>query len=254
MQNLREKTALVTGASRGIGKAIAKRLAHDGAWVAVHYGRDKKAAEQTVAEITESGGRAFSVQADLGSMMGVERLFEQLDTLTIKHTGSTSLDILVNNAGIGTQGSIETTTEKQFDELIAVNIKAPFFIIQKALPRLRTGGRIVNISSAETRIAFPASIAYGLTKGALNTMTLPLAKQLGERGITVNTILPGYTETDINAEILSDPSVREYAVGMTALGRLGHVSDIADAAAFLASEDSRWVTAQILDVSGGIRL
>lgn len=137
---------------------------------------------------------------------------------------------------------------------MAVNIKAPFFLIQQTLQLLRAEGRIINISSAEVRLGFTGSIAYGLSKGALNTMTLPLAKHLGERGITVNTIMPGYTKTDINAKLLDNPEIRNFATNSSVFGRIGQVEDIADAVAFLASSDSRWVTGQILDVSGGFCL
>lgn len=168
--------------------------------------------------------------------------------------GTSDIDILVNNAGIGTQGTIENTTEEIFDEILAVNIKAPFFLIQQALPQLREQGRIINISSAEVRLGLTGSIAYGLSKGALNTMTLPLAKHLGERGITVNTIMPGYTKTDINTKLLDDPEIRKFATESSVFNRIGQVEDIADAVAFLASSESRWITGQILDVSGGFRL
>jgi NAD(P)-dependent dehydrogenase (short-subunit alcohol dehydrogenase family) len=254
MKNLDGKIALVTGASRGIGRSIAKRLAHDGALVAIHYGRNKTAADQTVKEIESNGGNAFLVEAELSSISGVKKLIEQLDYELKTRVGTSVIDILVNNAGIGTQGTIEDTTEEVFDEIIAVNIKAPFFLIQQTLPRLREQGRIINISSAEVRIGLTGSIAYGLSKGALNTMTLPLAKHLGERGITVNTIMPGYTKTDINAKLLDDPEIRNFATKASVFGRLGQVEDIADAVAFLASSDSRWITGQILDVSGGFRL
>ncbi|MCW9134282.1 SDR family oxidoreductase [Bacillus paramycoides] len=254
MKNLDGKIALVTGASRGIGRAIAKRLAQDGALVAIHYGRNKTAADQTIREIESNGGKAFLVEAELNSISGVKKLIEQLDNELQTRVGTSVIDILVNNAGIGTQGTIEDTTEEAFDEIIAVNIKAPFFLIQQTLPRLREQGRIINISSAEVRIGLTGSIAYGLSKGALNTMTLPLAKHLGERGITVNTIMPGYTKTDINTKLLDDPEIRNFATKSSVFGRLGQVEDIADAVAFLASSDSRWITGQILDVSGGFRL
>lgn len=254
MKHLDGKVALVTGASRGIGRSIAKRLAQDGALVAIHFGRNKTAADQTIREIESNGGKAFTVEAELNSISGVKKLIEQLDNELQLRVGTSAIDILVNNAGIGTQGTIEDTTEEAFDEIIAVNIKAPFFLIQQALPRLREQARIINISSAEVRIGLTGSIAYGLSKGALNTMTLPLAKHLGERGITVNTIMPGYTQTDINAKLLDDPEIRNFATDSSVFKRLGKVEDIADAVAFLASSDSRWITGQILDVSGGFLL
>lgn len=254
MKNLEGKIALVTGASRGIGRAIAKRLAQDGALVAIHFGRNKAAAYQTISEIELNGGKAFSIEAELNSISGVTKLIEQLEQELQKRVGTSNIDILVNNAGIGTQGTIENTTEEIFNEILAVNIKAPFFLIQQALPRLREQGRIINISSAEVRLGLTGSIAYGLSKGALNTMTLPLAKHLGERGITVNTIMPGYTKTDINTKLLDDPEIRKFATESSVFNRIGQVEDIADAVAFLASSESRWITGQILDVSGGFQL
>ncbi|TRZ38003.1 SDR family oxidoreductase [Niallia circulans] len=254
MKNLTGKIALVTGASRGIGSAIAKRLAEEGALVAVHYGSNKDAANITVKEIVSAGGNAFAIQANLHSLDGVHKLIAQLDEDLHNRTGAAAFDILVNNAGIGTQGTIEDTTENIFDEIIDINLKAPFFLIQQAFPRLREKGRIINISSAEVRIGLTGSICYGLSKGALNTMTLPLAKHLGPRDITVNTIMPGYTKTDINIKLLDDLEIRKFATESSVFNRLGQVEDVADAAAFLASSDSRWITGQILDVSGGFRL
>jgi len=245
---------LVTGASRGIGRAIAKRLADDGAIVAVHYGSNQKAADATVKEIIAAGGDAFSIPADLQSLHGVKKLLQQLDEKLLEKTSSVSFDILVNNAGIGTQGTIENTTEEIFDEIIDINIKASFFLIQNATPRLREKGRIINISSAEVRIGLTGSIAYGLSKGALNTMTLPLAKHLGERDITVNTIMPGYTKTDINSKLLDNPEIKKFATESSVFHRLGKVEDIADVVSFLASSDSRWITGQIIDASGGFSL
>ncbi|MBJ8027839.1 SDR family oxidoreductase [Bacillus cereus group sp. N21] len=248
---LKGKVALVTGASRGIGRAIAKRLANDGALVAVHYGNRKSDAEETVQEIQSNGGSAFSINGNLKSLHGVESLYQSLDDKLQKHTGENKFDILVNNAGIGPGAFIEETTEDFFDQMISVNTKAPFFIIQQALSRLRDNSRIINISSAATRISLPDFIAYSMTKGAINTMTFTLAKQLGARGITVNAILPGFIKTDMNAELLSDPMMKRYATEISAFRRLGEVEDIADTAAFLASSDSRWVTGQLIDVSGG---
>ncbi|MEH1997656.1 MAG: SDR family oxidoreductase [Nostoc sp.] len=253
-QLLENKVALVTGASRGIGRAIALRLAQDGAFVAVHYGRNADAANTVVQEIKANGGAAFSVQAELGTLANVYALYEALDAALNQQIGTNQFDILVNNAGIAPRVTIEETTEAIFDELIAVNVKAPFFLIQQALPRLRDGGRIINLSSGVTRIAFPDVAAYSLTKGAINTLTLLLAKQLGVRNITVNSLAPGIIDTEMNAEILSDEASQKFAASLSALGRVGQPSDVADAAAFLASSDSRWVTGQYLDVTGGSNL
>lgn len=253
-ESLKGKIAVVTGASRGIGRAIALRLAHDGALVAVHYGRNKKSADSTVNEIEAQGGKAFSVGVELNAVATVEQLFKQLDAELTKRTGSNQFDILVNNAGVAPDSPVETTTEAVYDEVFAVNAKVPFFVSQKALPRLRDGGRIINISSGVTRIAFPQKAAYAMTKGALNILTLELAKALGPRNITVNSLAPGFTETDMAADILSDPKGREFASSASTFNRVGQPSDIADAAAFLASHDGRWVTGQYLDATGGARL
>ncbi|MBB5956363.1 NAD(P)-dependent dehydrogenase (short-subunit alcohol dehydrogenase family) [Saccharothrix tamanrassetensis] len=231
------KTALVTGASRGIGRAIALRLARDGVRVVVHYARDAEAAEEVVSL---AGGGAFAVRATLPDE--IDALFEPL----------TELDIVVNNAGIGLSKPIPEVTAEEFDEVFAVNVRAPFFVVQKALPLLRDGGRIVNISSGVTRIPFPEGIAYAMTKGALDTFTLSLAAALGPRGITVNTVAPGVVDTDINAAWLrDDPAARSAVAGWSVLGRVGEPSDIADVVSFVASDDARWVTGAWLDATGG---
>ena len=183
MSKLTGKTALVTGASRGIGKAIAERLAADRALVAVHYGRNEAAAKSTVAAIEQAGGRAFIVGADLGVARDFDTLFAGLKA----GLAGSPLDILVNNAGgaLGT-GSIEKTTPGEFDRLIALNMRTPFFIIQRALPLFRDGGRIINISSADARIAITGELAYSMAKGAINVLSRTLAHAVGGRGITVN--------------------------------------------------------------------
>lgn len=253
-ESLKGKVAVVTGASRGIGRAIAIRLGRDGALVAVHYGRNQQSAQSTVHDIEAAGGAAFDVGVELGSLESVEQLFKKLDAELSKRTGSNKFDILVNNAGVAPDSSVATATERTYDEVFALNAKVPFFVSQKALPRLRDGGRIINISSGVTRIAFPQKAAYAMTKGALNILTLELAKELGARNITVNSLAPGFTETDMSANLLSDPKGRQFASSASAFGRVGQPDDIADAAAFLASHDGRWVTGQYLDVTGGALL
>jgi len=247
----KEKVALVTGASRGIGRAIASRLASDGVLVVVHYGRNQKAAAATVREIEKKGGRASPVQADLSSLEGVRALFRAMDKRLQDLLGTRKFDILVNNAGIPLAAGIGQTTEGEFDKLVAVNMKAPFFIIQQALPRLRDGGRIINISSGTSRIAFPEEVAYAMTKAALNSFTLSLAKQLGPRGITVNAVAPGIIATDFHGDWLRSPKARKFAASVAALGRVGLPEDIADVVAFLASSDARWITGAFIDATGG---
>ncbi len=254
MGKLNGRTAIVTGGSRGIGRSIALRLAEEGALVAVHYGRNRAAGEAVVKEIEQRGGAAFAVGAELGSTSQIERLFDSLDTQLHERTGNGQLDILVNNAGLGLPVTIEETTEQAFDEIMAVNVKAPFFIIQQALSRLRNDGRIINLSSAVTRISLPALPAYSMTKGAINVLTLALANQLGPRGITINAILPGFVETDMNASTLQSPEGRQYGAEFSIFGRWGQPGDIADIAAFLASPDSRWITGHLIDASGGSHL
>ncbi|WP_409464067.1 SDR family NAD(P)-dependent oxidoreductase [Amycolatopsis sp. GA6-003] len=245
-----QKVALVTGGGKGIGRAIATRLAHDGALVAVHYGSDETAAKDTVAAIESEGGRAFAVQATLGVDGDAETLVDRLSAELRARAGEVALDILVNNAATGA-GSIAATTAEEFDRVFAVNVKAPFFLVQRLLPVLRDGGRIVNISSADTRIALPFELAYSMTKGALDVFTRSLAQELGERGITVNGVAPGPTPTDRTAHMFADERMRAGMAGASALGRVAETADIADVVAFLASADSRWVTGQVVDATGG---
>lgn len=254
MSKLKDKVALVTGASRGIGRAVAMRLAQEGALVAIHYGKKRDVAEEVVREIERSGGSAFTLGAELGSLDGIQVLYEALDEALKERTGDTRFDILVNNAGIALTASIEETTEEAFDEIMAINVKAPFFLTQQALPRLLDEGRIINLSSAITRISLPAIPAYSMTKGAINSLTLALSNQLGPRGITINAIQPGFVATDMNTAMLQDPAGQKFGADFSIFGRWGQPEDIADVAAFLASSDSRWVTGQLIDASGGSHL
>lgn len=254
MEKLKGKAALVTGASRGIGRAIALRLAQEGALVAVHYGTNREAAEEVVREIEQNGGAAFALGQELEQAYDIHALYESLDEALTTLTGNNRFDILVNNAGIGLPASIEETTEEAFDELMTINVKAPFFLIQQALPRLRDEGRIINLSSAVTRISLPGIPAYTITKGAMNSLTLSLANQLGPRGITINAIQPGFVATDMNAGMLREPALRQFGADYSIFGRWGEPADIADVAAFLASPESRWITGQCIDASGGSHL
>ncbi|WP_058046197.1 SDR family oxidoreductase [Streptomyces roseifaciens] len=251
MGTLTGRTALVTGGSRGIGRGISERLAGEGARVAVHYGRDAASAEQTVKAIEAAGGEAFAIRAELGAAGDAEALWAAFDER------ADGLDILVNNAGTdGVRVPIGEVTEEDFDRVFAVNTKAPFFITRLGLDRLRDGGRIVNVSTGLTHgAAMPQLIAYTMTKGAVDAFTSVLAKQLGERGITVNAVAPGVIDTDMNAAWLnSGAEVRTGVAAMSPFNRVGEPRDVADIVAFLASDDSRWVTGQWIDATGGALL
>jgi len=176
------KIAVVTGASRGIGRAIALRLAQGGSAVVVHYGTNREAADEVVGRIERNGGQSFAMQADMGSVADITRLCTTLKEELTRRFGEPRFDILVNNAGIATRLPLEETSEAQFERLFSVNVKGPFFMVQHALPLLRDNGRIINLSSVVTRLATPGIAAYAMTKGAINTLTLLLAAQLGPRG------------------------------------------------------------------------
>ncbi|GAA2615498.1 SDR family oxidoreductase [Dactylosporangium fulvum] len=249
MTTLAGRTALVTGGSRGIGRAIAQRLARDGARVGVHYGSNEAAAKETVAAIEADGGQAFAVHARFGAPGDAETLWAAFDTQ------AGGLDILVNNAAIlGVPAQIQDVTAAAYDEIFAVNTRAPFFVTRHGLRRLRDGGRIVNIGTMLTRgSAMPASVTYAMSKGALDVLTTMLAKQLGPRGITVNTVAPGVVDTDMHEGRLVGDALA-WLSSLSPMGRVGVPADVADTVAFLASDDSRWVTGQWIDVSGGTLL
>lgn len=240
----------MTGASRGIGRAIAARLAAQGVLVVVHFGTDAEGAAATVAEIERDGGSAFAVGARLGVDGDVETLFTGVESAL----AGRPLDILVNNAAAAPAGPLGATTRAEFDHLFAVNVRAPYFVIQRALPLLRDGGRIITISSVATRMANPAQTSFAMTKGAVETMSMTLANELGARGITVNAVAPGATRTATNGSAFAAPGLAEFIAASTAMNRLGEPGDIADVVAFLASDAARWITGQVIDASGGLFL
>ncbi|MFW0791297.1 SDR family oxidoreductase [Gordonia sp. CPCC 205333] len=247
MSRLTGKTALVTGAGRGIGRAIALRLAADGARVAVHYGTSTDAAYRVVDEVEGRGGSAFAIGAELGSPDGVALLWSAFDAQ------AEGLDILVNNAGtLGARTPFPDVERSSYEEVFAVNTTAPFFIAQSGLSRLRDGGRIVNVSTSFTHgLRNPDLLPYAMSKAAVDAFTAGLAKYLGPRGITVNAIGPGATATDMNATRLATDEGRQAIASRSPLGRVAEPEDISDIVAFLASDDARWVTGQWIDASGG---
>jgi 3-oxoacyl-[acyl-carrier protein] reductase len=248
MTNLSGKTALVTGASRGIGRASALALAKAGARVVVHYGSAAKEAEAVVAEITKAGGRADAVGADLSAPDGPHKLARQVRALV-----GNRLDIVVANAGITKSATIEATTIEDFDRLFAVNVRAPFFLVQQLLPILASGGSIILLSSVGARAAVGTLSAYSATKGAIDTLVKHFASALGERNIRVNAVAPGVVATDMSSFTKTDAG-RNATLGMQALKRVAQPDDIAGVVAFLASDDARWITGDTVRVDGGSKL
>lgn len=238
------KTAIVTGASRGIGRAVAVKLGAMGAGVAVNYIHDDKAAASAVAKIESAGGNAVAVQADMRLVADIRSLFNR----TISDFGS--LDILVNNAGIRLFKPIASVTEAEFDDIFAANVKGVFFACQMAAQQMAAGGRIINLSSSVTRVLMANYGPYSATKGAVNQITRVLAKELGPRGITVNAISPGPTDTELFRKGKTREQIDGFAQA-TALGRIGTPADIADAVALLAGEGAGWITGQNICANGG---
>jgi len=244
-RSLQGKIAIITGASRGIGRAIAVRLASNGAAVVVNYASNADAANEVCAEVKTHQARALAVQADVSKVLQVEGLFDT----TIQHFGR--VDFLINNAGVIIHKPLRDTTEEEFDRIMSINAKGTFFACQQAARRLNDGGRIVNFSSTLTTVMMPNFSAYAASKGAIEQITHVLAKELGPRGITVNCVAPGTTDTEMLGVNRTKEEDQRY-IQATALGRLGQPTDIADAVALLVSEDARWITGQTIRVNGGM--
>jgi 3-oxoacyl-[acyl-carrier protein] reductase len=255
MTTLQNKTALVTGASRGIGRATAVALAEAGAHVLVHYGRSAQEAESLVAAIQTKGGRADAISADLGTRNGAALLAEQVRSIV-----GDRLDVLVSNAGVSKSAPIAAYTVEDFDNLFATNVRSPFFLVQQLLPILGEGSNIIMITSVVARAVVgkpglenPSILAYASTKGALETLVKNWAAILGPRGIRVNAVAPGVIDTDMSSFTKTEAG-REVALGMQALKRIGKPEDVADVVAFLASDGARWITGASIPVDGGTKL
>jgi NAD(P)-dependent dehydrogenase (short-subunit alcohol dehydrogenase family) len=248
MSNLSNKTALITGASRGIGAAAAKALAKAGAHVIVHYGNSADDAEKVVADIRKAGGKADKVAANLEDANGPFVLAK-----AVREIISGKLDILIANAGVGKAANIEDTTVADFDRLFAVNVRAPYFTVQQFLPMLNDNASVIFTSSVVARTSVGNLSAYAATKGAINTLVKQLAPVLGARGIRVNAVAPGVIETDMSSFAKTEDG-KNYTLSLQSLKRIGQPDDIAGAYVFLASDEARWVTGEILETSGGSKL
>jgi 3-oxoacyl-[acyl-carrier protein] reductase len=253
MSELNGKTAVVTGASRGIGKATALRLAANGAFVIVHYGAAETEAHAVVDQIKAAGGTAAAVQADLAEPAQVERLAAAVRTLLREHTGAERLDILVNNAGIAPFVGFAETDNATLDRILAVNVKAPYLLTARLADALPDGGRVIFLTTAVTKTYFPGIAAYAASKGAIDTLILYLAAELGPKGVRVTGVAPGAIETDMSAWLGSDDGKKQ-AHAIQALQRIGKPDDIARVVAFLAGPDGDWVTGHIVTASGGTNL
>jgi len=243
MASLAGKVAVVTGSSRGIGRAIAQRLGRDGAAIVVNYTKNADEAHEVVAHIEEAGGQAAADQADIGKVEDVRRLFENAED---RFGG---VDIVVNNAGVSVFKPHTEVSEEEFDRVFNIVARGTFFALQEAAKRVREGGRIVNISSGGTVTSGPGAGLYLGGKAAVEQFGMALAKELGPRGVTVNNVLPGMTRTD---GLIMPKDAIEQAVAMTPLGRLGEPEDVASVVAFLVGEDGHWMTGQNVRAGGGL--
>jgi 3-oxoacyl-[acyl-carrier protein] reductase len=248
MNKLTGKTALVTGASRGMGRATALALAKEGAQVLVHYGRGAQEAQAVVAQIVAAGGKADAIAADLSAPDGAHVLAKK-----VREIIGARLDILVANAGISVGGSIEDTTVDDFDRMFAVNVRAPYFLVQQLLPILGKGSSVVLTSSLAAHASVGQLSAYAATKGAIDTLVKHFAAALGERGIRVNAVAPGVVDTDMSKFARTDAG-KDFTLSIQALKRVAQPDDIGDVIAFLASDDARWITGDTIAVDGGSKL
>lgn len=249
------KIALVTGGSRGLGKNMALSLAQKGLDVLLTYHSKKEEALEVVAEIRKIGQKAAALQLDTANSKSFDGFITEVKAVLHSDFETDKIDYLVNNAGIGIHASFAETTEEQFDTLVNIQYKGVFFLTQKALPILADGGGIVNLSTGLARFSLPGYAAYAGMKGAVETLTKYLAKELGPRGIRVNSVAPGAIETDFGGGVVRDNAdVNAFIASQTALGRVGRPDDIGGVVAFLCSDDAKWVNAQRIEASGGMFL
>ena len=251
---LEGKTALVTGASRGLGRAIAEDFAALGALVAINYASNDAAANDTLQAIESNGGKAFLIKSAQGSYQAAEELTAALDVGLKERTGDTGLDILVNNAGGGPVANLDATTPELFEKIISDNLRGPFFTTKLLKSRLRDGGRLIMVGSLGARTAVPDYVVYAMSKRAIETFTVVMAKELGPRNITVNCINPGLIESDANVHVRADEGIRTYLEQTTPMRRFGIPSDFAGVAVSLVSNKMGYVTGQIIEVAGGMSL
>jgi len=251
--NPQANIALITGGNRGLGRNAALKLAEHGVDVVLTFRNNRTEADEVVAQIEKKGRRAVALQLDVGVSSSFGAFADTLREALKKTWQRDTFDYLVNNAGIGLHASFAQTTEAEFDELVNVHFKGPYFLTQKLLPLIADGGRILNVSSGLARFALPGMSAYASMKGAIEVLTRYQAKELGSRGIAVNTIAPGAIETDFSGGLVRDNAqVNANVASQTALGRVGKPDDIGGVIASLLSPDSRWINAQRIEVSGGM--
>lgn len=253
--NNKQKIALVTGGSRGLGKNMALQLAEKGSDVILTYNSKKAEAEAVVAEIEGMGRKAVALQLNVSEITSFDEFMKKVTQVLQEKWHADKFDFLVNNAGIGATVPFAQVTEANFDEMLNVHFKGVFFLTQKALPIMNDGGRIINLSSGTTRFGVPGYVTYASMKGAIETLTKYLAKELGPRNIAVNVLAPGAIETDFNnAAIRNNPQIKTFLATQTALGRVGEAEDIGGIVAFLCSDEARWITGQRIEASGGMFL
>lgn len=249
------KIALVTGGSRGLGKDMAIALARKGMDVIITYNSSAEGAQQALREIAQFGGKAASLQLDVGDTAAIDGFLQRLSELLHSKWKTKTFDFLVNNAGHGGTVPIAAMTEEVFDRFVNVHFKGVYFLTQKALNMINDGGAVVNISTGTTRFCVPGYSVYSSMKSAIETFTKYVAKEYGSRGIRCNVVAPGPVETDFNnAAIRSNPQMKGFLASQSPLGRVGAPDDIGSVVAFLCSEDAKWVNGQRIEVSGGINL